>query len=72
MFEGVLRLCPSFPESTKIESEKLYEKYRPCELDETLSRKEKSDIMFKWWSEEENLLRFASKQFLFKFEPIKN
>lgn len=56
---GILHACPSLPESYKIKSKVLYDKYHPYECDHKLDKTIKTNIMLKWWEEESEILKYV-------------
>ncbi|XP_044729982.1 7-methylguanosine phosphate-specific 5'-nucleotidase isoform X2 [Chrysoperla carnea] len=54
---SVLHACPSLPDSYKIQSKALYDKYHPYECDHKLDKTIKTNIMLKWWEEESEILK---------------
>lgn len=46
---GIFNDCHLLPEDYIIESNELYKHYRPLELDETIDRETKTELMRKWW-----------------------
>ncbi|BFG05670.1 7-methylguanosine phosphate-specific 5'-nucleotidase [Drosophila madeirensis] len=47
---GIFNACQSLPESFKTESDKLYHKYRPIEIDPHMPIPEKVQYMVEWWT----------------------
>lgn len=54
---GMFNKCKSVPESFLVESDKLYEKYRPIEICPQMTQAEKKKHMVDWWTLSGNLLR---------------
>lgn len=53
---GILSAEGFLGEEYKAERQKLYEKYRPIEIDETLEFEEKNKLMIEWWNKHISLL----------------
>lgn len=47
---GIFNACESLPENFKVESEKLFRKYRPIEIDPHMPVEEKTKFMIEWWT----------------------
>lgn len=56
---GMFNRCKSVPTSFREESKKLYEKYRPIEIDPNLSQIEKKAKMIDWWTESCELIKWV-------------
>lgn len=54
---GMFNRCKSVPTSLRDESKKLYDKYRPIEIDPHLSQTEKKAKMVDWWTESSELIK---------------
>lgn len=54
---GMFNRCKSVPNSLRDGSKKLYEKYRPIEIDPNLSQTEKKAKMVDWWTESGELIK---------------
>lgn len=54
---GMFNRCKSVPTSLRDGSKKLYEKYRPIEIDPNLSQTEKKAKMVDWWTESSELIK---------------
>lgn len=54
---GMFNRCKSVPTSLRDGSKKLYEKYRPIEIDPNLSQTEKKAKMVDWWTESGDLIK---------------
>lgn len=54
---GMFNRCKSVPTSLRDESKKLYDKYRPIEIDPKLSQTEKKAKMIDWWTESRELIK---------------
>lgn len=58
---GMIRICPSVPESYIKEELELVNKYRPIEVDPYMPREEKIKHMVNWWKSSEELLKYSIK-----------
>eukprot|EP00099_Drosophila_melanogaster_P020427 NP_611895.1 cytosolic 5'-nucleotidase IIIB [Drosophila melanogaster] len=47
---GIFNACQSLPENFKAETDKLYHKYRPIEIDPHMPIAEKVQYMIEWWT----------------------
>ncbi|KAH8401064.1 hypothetical protein KR009_002769 [Drosophila setifemur] len=47
---GIFNACESLPENFKAETDKLYHKYRPIEIDPHMPVEEKIQYMIEWWT----------------------
>lgn len=54
---GMFEKCKSLPKNYIVESRKLYEKYRPIEIDPHLTLEEKLPSMIEWWSRSGDMLK---------------
>lgn len=54
---GMFNRCKSVPITFRDESKKLYQKYRPIEIDPALSQIEKKEKMVDWWMESSELIK---------------
>lgn len=54
---GMFEKCNALPEEYKIESSKLFEKYRPIEICPIISHDEKVKHMIEWWKKSSDLLK---------------
>lgn len=54
---GLLEQCPSLPESYRIKSNALKNKFFPIEIDPHKDKSEKIDAMIEWWTSSSNLLK---------------
>uniref|UniRef100_A0A336LZD2 5'-nucleotidase n=2 Tax=Culicoides sonorensis TaxID=179676 RepID=A0A336LZD2_CULSO len=54
---GMFEKCKSLPKNYIVESRKLYEKYRPIEIDPNMSQEEKLPAMIEWWSRSGEMLK---------------
>ncbi|XP_055530429.1 7-methylguanosine phosphate-specific 5'-nucleotidase [Wyeomyia smithii] len=54
---GMFNECRSLPASVLLESKKLFEKYRPIEIDPHMPLEEKIIYMIEWWSKTGDLLK---------------
>lgn len=53
---GMLNACESLPSYFVEESNKLYKKYRPIEMDPKMPAEEKVKYMIEWWTKSSDLL----------------
>lgn len=53
---GMIHKCKSIPDWYLAEEQKLYNKYRPIEIDPHMSYEEKFTHMCDWWTSSEKLL----------------
>lgn len=54
---GMFNRCKSVPATFRDDSKRLYEKYRPIEIDPNLSQSEKKAKMIDWWTESCELIK---------------
>lgn len=54
---GMFEKCASLPKDYITEARKLYEKYRPIEIDPHLTLDEKLPYMIEWWTASGDLLK---------------
>lgn len=54
---GMFNKCKSLPQSYKIESKRLYEKYRPIEICPRITHDEKRQHMIDWWGRSSDILK---------------
>lgn len=54
---GMFERCKSLPSSFRVETKKLYEKYRPIEICPNISHDEKKKYMIDWWNKSANLYK---------------
>lgn len=54
---GIFDKCKSLPNSFRMESKKLYEKYRPIEICPKITQDEKREHMIDWWVKSGEILK---------------
>lgn len=52
--------CKSLPDSCRIQSAKLLSKYRPIEIDPSISYADKLNAMVEWWTMSSDLLKYTN------------
>lgn len=54
---GLLDQCPSLPESFRLKSNALKEKFFPIEINPHMDKSEKIEAMVEWWTSSSELLK---------------
>lgn len=55
---GMFNKCKSLPQSYKDESKRLYDKYRPIEIDPSVAMSDKVPAMIEWWAQSGEILKY--------------